>query len=578
MLRHGNELIELAWSPDGKRFVTTDGSSLRLWSAAGVFEAELLAEQYAAFKHLAWSPDGNWLAAGDDKVFLYDLTKRTVVWTLALEGDTLEDLAFSADSLTLAIASDNQECHHLGPPPSVGLWVRDVETGKPLREYAFADGTFAVAYSPDGKLFVYGDDQLRFVDPARTRPFATIDMRASRLEFSRDGKTLFVSGHDAGANRTFAGIDVATRKVTPMPAGAGYASDVSPDGTTLVVIDGKELKVVDLATGTVARTVAAPEASGVIYAPDGASVTVLVTGGQPRTLDPSLGTWIDGGGHASAITTIACTPDGSSILTSTDDGTRIWDAKGTSRIALPTGPLVAARWSPDHTQVITATEDGTVRWWNPATGAQTTSVQVTRPLLALEVLADGRLVASSGPELQVWRADGTLDRTIKALGTKDEFGEPTISYVAASADGSRLWTGGFRGHVWNTATWTDPVQLGIASEGYGLFAPDGARLLVADSNQIDLYELAKLADKPAENRAISGGSYRSLAVSPEAKYLAAAGYQSTGITEYPAGTKSRPLGDVSGKGTAVAFCGPDRIAVGYSTGQALVWSISAVMR
>jgi len=570
VLRHGNEMVLLSWAPDGQRFITSDGTSLRIWSAARAFESELPVAKGDFITDVAWSPDGRWLAAGGRDVKVYDVAKRTVAWDLDLSGDEVRDLAFSPDSLSLAIASHNPACHHLGPPPSVGLWLRDVETSNPLREYAIAGGVNSVAFSPDGNLLVYADDQLQFVAAARTKPFAKVNLRASDVAFTRDGAALIAS-----AAGSYVHIDVATRKVSKFAAPGGHAFSISPDGRLLVSAAEKGIAISDVATRKVLRTLVTTDVSKLVYAPDGQSVAVLFSNGQPRLLDPATATWRDGGGHASSIASIACTPDGRVMTTDKDGELRIWDATGAPRVLLPPSELVYAAWSADHKAVITATSDGVVRWRDPASGAEVKSTKVGKPLQDLALLPDGRIVSSTTKEMQVWRADGTVEKTIQAQGERDQFGEPSIDTLTASPDGKYLWTGGHRGHLWNTATWANPVTFG-SEAGRAQFTPDSTKILLGDANSVRIFDIARPTEKPVENRANHGAPAR--AVSPDGKILAVASYHATSITEFPSGTKARLLADSGGKGTAVEFCGPDRVAVGYSTGQMLVWSVSAVMR
>jgi WD40 repeat protein len=68
----------------------------------------------------------------------------------------------------------------------------------------------------------------------------------------------------------------------------------------------------------------------------------------------------------------AWSPDGTRLLTTSDDGTvRIWDAAtGQPQLTLTdhTDGVSGGAWSPDGTRLLTTSYDGTVRIWDAATG------------------------------------------------------------------------------------------------------------------------------------------------------------------------------------------------------------------
>jgi WD40 repeat protein len=79
-------------------------------------------------------------------------------------------------------------------------------------------------------------------------------------------------------------------------------------------------------------------------------------------------------GHENAVNCAAFTPDGTSVVTASDDKTaRLWDAETGNEIALLAGhddKVNCAAFSPDGTRVLTASSDGTARVWDAATGAE----------------------------------------------------------------------------------------------------------------------------------------------------------------------------------------------------------------
>ncbi|MCL9794591.1 pentapeptide repeat-containing protein, partial [Frankia sp. AgKG'84/4] len=77
-------------------------------------------------------------------------------------------------------------------------------------------------------------------------------------------------------------------------------------------------------------------------------------------------------GHTETVTGGAWSPDGTHILTTSNDGTaRIWNATtGEHHLTLTghTNPVTGGAWSPDGTHILTTSNDGTARIWNATTG------------------------------------------------------------------------------------------------------------------------------------------------------------------------------------------------------------------
>ena len=72
-------------------------------------------------------------------------------------------------------------------------------------------------------------------------------------------------------------------------------------------------------------------------------------------------------------TSAAFSPDGTRIVTASDDSTaRLWDAATGAQIGVPMRheeSVYSAAFSPDGTRIVTASEDKTARLWDAATGA-----------------------------------------------------------------------------------------------------------------------------------------------------------------------------------------------------------------
>ncbi len=210
----------LAFSPDGKYLVAGFGSKrlfasgalpapLKVWKVATRRLMGRLTGHINSCLALSFSPDGKLLASGsrDGTVILWS----TATWKQAqtLENPdrdaptrrsgwqgSVEDLAFSPDGKTLALASFGG---------TVQLW--DVATGKLLETLkGHSSAVSAVAFSPDGRTLASGsnDRTVRLWNVETRRDLMQLDPGSAELDqvrslaFSPDGKQL-LAGSDRSA-------------------------------------------------------------------------------------------------------------------------------------------------------------------------------------------------------------------------------------------------------------------------------------------------------------------------------------------------------------------------------------------
>ena len=150
-------------------------------------------------------------------------------------------------------------------------------------------------------------------------------------------------------------------------------------------------------------------------------------------------------GHRGSVLAAAYSPDGSQIVTSSEDHTaRVWDARTGQQIgpALEHGDDVRmAEFSPDGTRVVTASDDHTARVWEAATG--------------------------------------------QPVGQPMRGNEHEVRFARFSPDGTLVGTGAEEGlaQVWNAAT-GERVGPGVTYRGDIFqvnFSPDGRRIVVANA-------------------------------------------------------------------------------------------------
>ena len=206
-------------------------------------------------------------------------------------------------------------------------------------------------------------------------------------------------------------------------------------------------------------------------------------------------------GHTDRVHSMAFSPDGSTLVTGSYDGTvRLWDAAAHRQAGAPmagrAGEVYSVAFGPDGKIVASGAEDGTVRLWDVATHRQ------------------------DGPPLTGKDGD--------------------VNSVAFSPDGKTLASGAEDGTVrlWDVATHRQdgPPLTGKDGKVYSLaFSPDGKTLASgAEDGTVRLWDVA--TRQPAEIFSANGEAVYSVAFSPDGKTLASGGADAT-VRSWDLGTQ-----------------------------------------
>jgi len=461
---HTGDIKGAAASPDGLEYATASlDRTVRRWDAVTGRELARL-EHGSPVQDLAYSPDGRWLATiADDHARLWRRDDRHVVHEL--RGHAPDGLVFSRDSARLLTYSSDHTAR---------VW----ELGGLVDARVFrapGGGAAAVFGGCDlGRVAALGaDGTLRLWDCADRRP---------ALAWRLTGAQIHDLEVDAGLTRA-AFVDevgvwlVALADGRPRRIGVhprlGWRVTFSPDGRHLVSTGyDRSARIWDLdgeAPPIVLSGHTAPLVWDAAWSPDGATVATI---GNDRTVR----IWAVGAalaerprgplelqaaqvftGHARGAKTIAFSPDGRRVLTSSPDATaRIWDPAGVADPVVLSGhrgALYDAAWSPDGARVATASEDGTARVW-AADGAGPPLV-LRGHRAGVSTIAwhpDGRalVTASEDGTARVWAADSGVTSDVYAASAAvhaAHFTGDGEQVLLAVADGTaRLWRPGLDFH------------------------------------------------------------------------------------------------------------------------------------
>jgi WD40 repeat protein/serine/threonine protein kinase/TPR repeat protein len=282
-------------------------------------------------------------------------------------------------------------------------------------------------------------------------------------------------------------------------------------------------------------------------------------------------------GHSAIVQSAAYSPDGTRIVTSSNDKTaRIWDARTGSNLAVLVGHadvINSAAYSPDGTRIVTASRDKTARIWDARTGVQLTVLSGHSDFVhsALYSTDGARIVtASIDKTARIWDARSGAQLAVLS-GHSDAVRSATYSpdgarIVTASNDKTaRIWDARTRAQLAVLSGHTDQVHSAA-------YSPDGTRIVTASFDHT-----ARIWDARNEAQltvlAGHGDVVESAAYSPDGTRIVTASADSTARI-WDAST-SRVLAVLSGHGAFVrsAAYSPDgtRIVTASHDKTARIW-------
>ncbi len=197
-------------------------------------------------------------------------------------------------------------------------------------------------------------------------------------------------------------------------------------------------------------------------------------------------------GHTQGVRAVACSPDGTRLLTGGLDNTaRVWDARTGAMLLTLTGhkgQVRAVAFSPDGKRVVTGSADNTACVWDADTGKQVLELKGHSHVVGSVAFSpEGGQIATGCQDLKVRVFDAKTGEKVREFADLTTAISPvqlTIPLVAFSPDGTRLLTACPREmRVWDARTAARLLTMDHLSHEVRCvaYSPDGGRLVTSGS-------------------------------------------------------------------------------------------------
>jgi WD40 repeat protein/serine/threonine protein kinase len=337
LLRLPGTPVGALFTPDGKSLFATTYRSARIWNLAGAGDKRVLAGHTAGVPVVAFSPNGELLAAGgkDKTVSVWNSATGERVHRIAALPEHVQTLAFHPDGNLLAVSTGG----------AARLW--DTSSWQAVADVPPDAGgeMWSLAFSPDGTYLAgSGEAGVRLwkLGRAQSGPKLSLVAQPSKelagsLCFSPDSRTL-AWVERVGFDRIVRLWDLKRGRVRVLPARPAHwilTLAFAPDGRLALVNEQQEAEWWDVSAG---RRVAA-YGRGELADHSGTSTWSTITALSPD------GAWYAVGNRAISL----------------------WDAQtGRLLLALPreNNPVIALAWSPNRSYLAVGSADGGLALWD----------------------------------------------------------------------------------------------------------------------------------------------------------------------------------------------------------------------
>lgn len=480
------EVTSIAWSPDGQRIAASEpGGNIYILNAQTGIPVTILEGHEGNVKTISWSNDGEFLASGstDNTIRIWDGNTYELLRILEGHTDWVRDLAWSPDGKEIASASDDK---------LVKIW--NAQTGQLQHNLSgHTDYVITVGWSPDGNSIASAgyDESVRLWDANSgqlTKALTDTINYVDRLTWSPDSSNIAM-GSDYGVITFWDGISNST--TSGVESYYGFANDLaySKDGKTLAVIGSENTLVLwdmdqssdqavySLYPNSIYSVAWSPK--GDVYAAESINNEVLLFNNNSFEPFKVLR------GHSDWVRALSFAPDGEILASGSDDGSvMLWDTNTwnlLSELNSSDGFILTLAWSNSGQIILTGTSEGKILLWNPKTGSRIATLNGHDDYVRSVVWSpDDRFFVTAGDDNQIHIWETSTKQKVETLTKHTDW----VRGLAWSPDGSVLASSDDNGYcyLWDTSTWT--VKKTLLEDSYGVgvleWSPNGEILAMAD--------------------------------------------------------------------------------------------------
>ena len=542
----GNPYV--VYSPDGKTLAAVGGDYYG--NAVLLFDAETgeikkALEGNEGVRSAAFSPDGKTLVSGgwtDNSIRVWDVQTGALLKTLTALSDNIA-VTYSPNGKTLVSGGQ------LGG--RLQFW--DAKTWTPITNVHYNGNITSLAYSPDGQRLALGvtlSSEVHLMDGVTLERLESLRGHEDSIvsvAYSPDGKTL-ASGGDEGEALLWNAYTGKRLKQLEGAGGSAVSIAFSPDSKTLLGVSRSEMRLWDVQTGELIKTIQDSDAHrSAVYSPDGTTIAsgyldvdvgIRLWNAETGALMKTLGD------NRYTVRFLAFSPDGEIVFVNTAGGhIGMFDAK-TLKIAKPLQePQVlltgSAALSPDG-KTLAAGKVGSelIFWPTAAHHWDDEKRRAGREAARKELLARAKHLALNAKSdisrrFSVTLEDAALSRYIYRVSYSRYFG--SIDCIAYSPDGKTLAVGGAdmdEGRIVLSEAETAHVKAVIKDHKqpvrFATYSPDGKTLASGGLDRTVRFWDAETGAAVRDLKGHEGMAYAG-AYSPDGKTLAVASSKTVAV-------------------------------------------------
>jgi WD40 repeat protein/serine/threonine protein kinase len=483
----GKDIKAAAISPDGRRFVTVQRHTIKVFDARNGEEMMTIPGQcFSVGKELfepdtvTFSPDGKLIACS------YGERRMVKLWG---SENGKEVMALPGASSPIAFSSDGKQIVTGTFPEYLKIWDNNGNEVMTIKGPGQGQRVHSVAFNPDGTRLVSGgtDEKIRVWDCGSGEELITLQGQMPRsnyrmisVAYSPDGKRI-VSG---GFETIKVWDSISGEELIDFSEQEGFVSFVeySPDGMRIISAQGSTIRIWNSQNGDKLMTLRG-HGNGIEFvsvSSDGKRILSFDYSKIIKVWDSECVEYMTLQGHSDGISSIALSPDGKRIASGGRDLTiKVWDSESGNELLTfgekgTISPISGCRvdFSHDGRRIVSSGSDKSLRVWDSESGSELMALLGhERPYSVKFSLDDKRIIATHDKSIGVWDSES---------GAEIMTFQNTSGPFALSPDGQRIACRGSDGRLRlldvDTGAELLAFRHSVSNIGDISFSPDGKRI------------------------------------------------------------------------------------------------------